>query len=57
MWKPGGRIAIPVLGRAGSVREWLLCVPVSAYALAGLVVPIVLLARNQVLPLTKLLGF
>lgn len=57
IWKPGGRIAIPVLGRAGSVREWLLCVPVSIYAVAGLVVPIVLLARNQVQPLTKLLGF
>ncbi len=57
VWKPGGRIAVPVLGRAGSVREWLMCVPVSIYALAGLVVPLVLLTHNQVQPLTKLLGF
>ncbi|MDO5742864.1 MAG: metal-dependent hydrolase [Micrococcaceae bacterium] len=57
VWKPGGRIAVPVLGRAGSLREWLMCVPVSIYALAGLVVPLVMLTHHQVQPLTKLLGF
>lgn len=57
VWKPGGRVAFPILGRAGSWREWLLCVPVSIYAIAGLVVPMVLVAHNQVQPLTKLLGF
>lgn len=56
IWKPSGRIAIPLLGRAGSAREWLLCVPVSAYALAGLVVPIVMVLKGQIQPLSKFLG-
>lgn len=36
-WTSGGYFAIPILGRAGSRREWLLCVPVSLYATAGVV--------------------
>lgn len=32
-WRPNGNIAVPVLGNAGSVREWLLLVPVSGYVL------------------------
>ncbi|MHA7295184.1 metal-dependent hydrolase [Arthrobacter sp. HLT1-21] len=35
MWKPNGYFAIPVLGNAGSWREWLLLVPISLYAIAG----------------------
>lgn len=57
VWKPSGRIAIPVLGKAGSAREWLLCVPVSIYAFLGLVIPIVLLLKDQAQPLSKFLGF
>lgn len=34
-WTSGGYFALPVLGKAGSWREWLLCIPVSLYALAG----------------------
>lgn len=36
VWRPNGNLAVPVLGNAGSVREWLLSVPVAAYALAGI---------------------
>ena len=57
VWKPSGRIAIPLLGKAGSAREWLLCVPVSIYAFLGLVIPIVLLLKDQAQPLSKFLGF
>lgn len=56
IWKPSGRIAFPILGKAGSGREWLLCVPVSAYALVGMVVPLVLVFRGQAQSLSKFLG-
>lgn len=32
-WRPNGNIAVPVLGNAGSVREWLLLVPISGYVI------------------------
>ncbi|WP_146341241.1 metal-dependent hydrolase [Nesterenkonia sp. NBAIMH1] len=35
VWTPGGRQALPVLGSAGSWREWVVCVPVSLTAAAG----------------------
>ncbi len=35
MWRRGGHLSIPVLGDAGSWREWLMLVPVSVYAIAG----------------------
>lgn len=35
MWKPNGYFAIPVLGNAGSWREWLLLVPIGLYAVLG----------------------
>ncbi|GAB2734417.1 metal-dependent hydrolase [Sinomonas soli] len=35
MWKPNGYFAVPVLGNAGSWREWLLLVPIGAYAIVG----------------------
>ena len=35
-WRPNGALSIPLLGRAGSKREWLLLIPVSAYAMVGL---------------------
>lgn len=34
-WSRGGYFALPVLGRAGSWREWAVCIPVSLYALIG----------------------
>ncbi|WP_434995675.1 metal-dependent hydrolase [Arthrobacter sp. Ld5] len=36
MWRPNGNIALPVLGNAGSLREWCVLVPVSLYALGGI---------------------
>lgn len=35
IWRPGGNFALPVLGNAGSVREWLFLIPVTAYAVVG----------------------
>lgn len=35
VWRPSGNLAIPLLGNAGSAREWLLCIPISAYAIVG----------------------
>lgn len=32
-WRPNGNIAIPILGNAGSVREWLLLIPLSGYVI------------------------
>ena len=36
MWMRNGYMAIPVLGKTGSVMEWALCVALSAYTLYGL---------------------
>jgi membrane-bound metal-dependent hydrolase YbcI (DUF457 family) len=36
MWKPNGYLAIPILGKAGSFREWVLLVPLSLYAIYGM---------------------
>jgi membrane-bound metal-dependent hydrolase YbcI (DUF457 family) len=38
VWKAGGAFSIPLLGRAGSRREWLVLIPVSAYAMVGMCV-------------------
>ena len=35
MWRPNGNIAIPLLGNAGSWREWVVMAPVDIYALVG----------------------
>ncbi|MEA5454231.1 metal-dependent hydrolase [Sinomonas sp. JGH33] len=35
MWRPSGHVSVPILGDAGSWREWLVLVPVSCYAIAG----------------------
>lgn len=34
-WHSNGYMTIPVLGHAGSIREWLLLVPIGAYAMFG----------------------
>lgn len=33
IWRPSGNVALPILGNAGSVREWLLLVPISGYVI------------------------
>ncbi|GLB67300.1 metal-dependent hydrolase [Arthrobacter mangrovi] len=37
IWRPNGSFALPLLGNAGSWREWLLLVPVSAYVVLVLI--------------------
>jgi hypothetical protein len=36
VWKANGAFSLPLLGRAGSRREWLVLIPVSAYAMVGM---------------------
>ena len=36
VWRPNGALSLPLLGRAGSRREWLVLIPVSAYAMVGM---------------------
>lgn len=33
VWKANGNVAIPILGNAGSWREWMLLIPVSGYVI------------------------
>jgi membrane-bound metal-dependent hydrolase YbcI (DUF457 family) len=35
-WRPNGAFSVPLLGRAGSRREWLVLIPVSGYAMVGM---------------------
>jgi membrane-bound metal-dependent hydrolase YbcI (DUF457 family) len=35
MWKDNGYLSVPLLGHAGSWREWLLTIPLFAYAMWG----------------------
>jgi len=37
IWQPNGYMAVPLLGKAGSGREWVLCVGLSLYVVVGLV--------------------
>ncbi|MBC7442681.1 MAG: metal-dependent hydrolase [Ramlibacter sp.] len=60
LWSSGGYLALPLLGNAGSLREWLLLIPVTVYAgygivfalleLAGINLHTVLLAVEAALP-------
>ncbi|HEY8717491.1 metal-dependent hydrolase [Pengzhenrongella sp.] len=36
IWKPNGNLALPVLGNAGSKREWVLCIGLSGYTVYGI---------------------
>ncbi|MDQ0261321.1 metal-dependent hydrolase [Sinomonas atrocyanea] len=49
VWRRGGHLSIPVLGDAGSWREWLMLVPVSLYAIVGVGTSLVDLGRPGVL--------
>ncbi|WP_460985786.1 metal-dependent hydrolase [Sinomonas halotolerans] len=46
MWRRGGHLSIPVLGGAGSVREWLVLIPVGLYAFAGVGVALFAMGRS-----------
>ena len=45
VWKANGAFSVPLLGRAGSKREWLVLIPVSAYAMVGMCVAAWALAK------------
>lgn len=47
VWRPNGALALPILGRAGSRREWLVLIPVSAYAMVGMAVAGWAIAQNH----------
>lgn len=55
MWRRSGRLSVPILGAAGSWREWLLCVPVSAYAFAGIMLPLLTITGRHSQALMTLL--
>jgi membrane-bound metal-dependent hydrolase YbcI (DUF457 family) len=46
-WKANGAFSLPLLGRAGSRREWLVLIPVSAYAMVGMCVAAWSLAKTH----------
>jgi membrane-bound metal-dependent hydrolase YbcI (DUF457 family) len=45
VWRSNGAFSIPLLGRAGSRREWFVLIPVSAYAIIGMFGALLALAR------------
>jgi membrane-bound metal-dependent hydrolase YbcI (DUF457 family) len=47
VWKANGAFSLPLLGRAGSRREWLVLIPVSAYAMVGMGVAAWAVARQH----------
>ncbi|WP_281250879.1 metal-dependent hydrolase [Sinomonas mesophila] len=51
MWRRGGHLSIPVLGDAGSWREWLVLVPVGLYAVAGVGAALLTLGKAGVVAL------
>ena len=56
MWKKNGYLAVPVLGNAGSIREWCLLVPVSLYAIGGVGWAITRISRSGFPMLTGTTG-
>ncbi|BCW18613.1 membrane protein [Arthrobacter sp. NtRootA9] len=47
VWRANGALSVPLLGRAGSKREWLVLIPVSAYAMVGMTVAGWAIAQHQ----------
>ncbi|TVU66577.1 metal-dependent hydrolase [Paenarthrobacter nitroguajacolicus] len=47
IWRANGAFSIPLLGRAGSRREWLVLIPVSGYAMVGMGVAAWTLAQQH----------
>ncbi|WP_240615044.1 metal-dependent hydrolase [Arthrobacter ruber] len=56
MWKRNGYFAVPVLGNVGSIREWCLLVPISAYAIGNFGWPITSMGRTGLQTLTAATG-
>ncbi|HKU01923.1 MAG TPA: metal-dependent hydrolase [Arthrobacter sp.] len=47
VWRANGALSVPLLGRAGSKREWLVLIPVSAYAMVGMSVAAWAIAQHH----------
>ena len=45
IWRSNGAFSLPLLGRAGSRREWFVLIPVSAYAMIGMFGAVLALAK------------
>ena len=56
VWRPNGALSIPLLGRAGSRRDWLVLIPVSAYAMVGMCLAAWSLAGTHVPAAAALVG-
>lgn len=56
IWKANGALSIPLLGKAGSRREWLVLIPVSGYAMVGMGVALWALAQDHWPRLVSALG-
>jgi membrane-bound metal-dependent hydrolase YbcI (DUF457 family) len=50
IWRASGCFSLPILGRAGSRREWFLLIPVSGYAMVGMGVAAWQLLAGSVAP-------
>ncbi|WP_026818472.1 metal-dependent hydrolase [Arthrobacter castelli] len=57
IFRPNGYLAIPVLGNAGSLREWALLVPVGLYAVAGVGASLVHIGQESFTTLAALSGW
>ena len=55
-WHSNGYMTIPLLGHAGSIREWLLLVPIGAYAIFGVGSTLVGMGQSGLHELVALAG-
>ncbi|MCC3292990.1 metal-dependent hydrolase [Arthrobacter sp. zg-Y1110] len=55
-WKKNGYLAVPVLGNAGSSREWLLLIPIGLYAVIGVGATMVGMGRDGLSSLVAAAG-
>ncbi|WP_369047349.1 metal-dependent hydrolase [Sinomonas sp. P10A9] len=56
VWRRGGHLSLPILGDAGSWREWLMLVPVSLYAIIGVGTAVAELGRGGLVWASALWG-
>ncbi|THJ66668.1 metal-dependent hydrolase [Arthrobacter echini] len=56
VWKRNGYVGVPVLGNAGSAREWCLLVPISLYAIGGVGWAVISMGRTGLQTLTAATG-
>ena len=56
VWRANGALSVPLLGRAGSKREWLVLIPVGAYAMVGMSMAGWAIARDHWRPVAVAAG-